>query len=57
MSKTGAELAVSLLLPFGSTCLIVVVLTHVAEALHIFSSMGWVTSILCAPFLESFCFR
>jgi hypothetical protein len=41
MSKTGAELAVPLLLLFGSTCLIVVVLTHVAEALHIFPSMGW----------------
>jgi hypothetical protein len=39
--KTGVELATRLLLLFGSTCLIVVVLTHVAEALHIFPSMGW----------------
>jgi hypothetical protein len=38
--KTGVELAMLLLLLFGSTCLIVVVLTHVAEALHIFPSMG-----------------
>ena len=39
--KTGVELATLLLLLFGLTCLIVVVLTHVAEALHIFPSMGW----------------
>ena len=38
MNKPGAA-AVPLL--FGSACFIVVVLTHVAEALHIFPSMGW----------------
>jgi hypothetical protein len=26
---------------FGSFCLVVVVLTHVAEALHLLPSMGW----------------
>ena len=29
------------LLLFGSACLIVVVLTHVAEAFHILPAMGW----------------
>ena len=29
------------LLLFGSACLIIVVLTHVAEAFHILPSMGW----------------
>jgi hypothetical protein len=29
------------LLLFGSACLIMVVLTHVAEAFHILPSMGW----------------
>jgi hypothetical protein len=38
MNKPGAA---GVLLLFGSACLIVVVLTHVADALHIFSSMGW----------------
>jgi hypothetical protein len=33
--------AAGVLLLFGSASLIVVVLTHVAEALHIFPSMGW----------------
>jgi hypothetical protein len=33
--------AASVLLLLGSVCLIVVMLTHVAEALHIFPSMGW----------------
>jgi hypothetical protein len=55
MSKTGAELAVSLLLPFGSTCLIVVVLTHVAEALHIFSSMGWGLPDSAGHYLDLVC--
>jgi hypothetical protein len=26
---------------FGSACLLIVVLTHVAEAFHIFPAMGW----------------
>jgi formate hydrogenlyase subunit 3/multisubunit Na+/H+ antiporter MnhD subunit len=26
---------------FGAACLIIVVLTHVAEALHLFPDMGW----------------
>jgi hypothetical protein len=30
-----------LLLLFGSVCLIIVVLTHVAEAFHILPAMGW----------------
>jgi formate hydrogenlyase subunit 3/multisubunit Na+/H+ antiporter MnhD subunit len=30
-----------LFLLFGSVCLIIVVLTHVAETFHIFPSMGW----------------
>jgi hypothetical protein len=38
MNKPGAA---GVLLLLGSACLIVVVLTHVAEALHIFPSMGW----------------
>jgi hypothetical protein len=29
------------LLLLGSACLIVVMLTHIAEALHIFPSIGW----------------
>jgi hypothetical protein len=29
------------LLLAGSTCLFIVVLTHVAETFHIFSAMGW----------------
>ena len=31
----------SLLQLIGAGCLVVVVLTHVAEALHLFPSMGW----------------
>jgi hypothetical protein len=31
----------SLLQMIGAGCLMVVVLTHVAEALHLFPSMGW----------------
>src|SRR5262249_43872110 len=38
MNKPGAA---AVLLLLGSAGLIVVVLTHVAEALHIFPSMGW----------------
>ena len=38
MKKPGAA---AVLLLLGSGCLIVVVLAHVAEALHIFPSMGW----------------
>jgi hypothetical protein len=38
MNKPGAAAA---LLLIGSVCLIVVVLTHAAEAFHIFPSMGW----------------
>jgi hypothetical protein len=38
MNKPGAAVVLLLL---GSVGLIVVVLTHVAEALHIFPSMGW----------------
>lgn len=30
-----------LILAAGSVCLAVVVLTHVAEALHLFPGMGW----------------
>jgi hypothetical protein len=26
---------------FGATCVIIVLLTHVAERLHIFPAMGW----------------
>ena len=26
---------------FGSACLMIVVLTHIAEAFHIFPAMGW----------------
>jgi hypothetical protein len=26
---------------FGSACLVIVVLTHVAEAFHLFPAMGW----------------
>ena len=39
MKKSGAA---RVLLLLGSACLVVVVLTHVAEACHIFPSMGWV---------------
>jgi hypothetical protein len=31
----------ALLQLFGACCLIIVVLTHIAEALHIWPSMGW----------------
>jgi hypothetical protein len=30
-----------LLLLFGAACLVIVMLTHVAEAFHIFPAMGW----------------
>jgi hypothetical protein len=30
-----------LLLLCGAVCLLIVVLTHIAEAFHIFPSMGW----------------
>jgi formate hydrogenlyase subunit 3/multisubunit Na+/H+ antiporter MnhD subunit len=30
-----------LLLLFGSACLIIVVLTHIAEAFHLLPMMGW----------------
>ncbi len=36
----GRSTAARLLL-LGAACLVVVVLTHVAEALHIFAFMGW----------------
>jgi hypothetical protein len=32
---------VRIFLLFGSACLLMVVLTHVAEAFHIFPTMGW----------------
>jgi hypothetical protein len=35
--KTGARL----LLMVGSACLLIVVLTQIAEAFHIFPAMGW----------------
>jgi hypothetical protein len=30
-----------LLLLFGTACLLIVILTHVAEAFHVFPAMGW----------------
>jgi hypothetical protein len=46
------------LLLFGFACLTVMVFTHVAEGLHLFSGMGWGLpnspghySILSAPYL------
>jgi hypothetical protein len=38
---SGCSTATRLLL-LGAACLIVVVLTHVAEALQVFAFMGWV---------------
>ena len=47
----------------GAGCLVVIVLTHVCEALHLFSSMHWglsmvavITSFPGALFLVSVCF-
>jgi formate hydrogenlyase subunit 3/multisubunit Na+/H+ antiporter MnhD subunit len=36
----GRSIGVRLLL-LGAACLVIVVLTHVAEALHVFTFMGW----------------
>jgi hypothetical protein len=41
LSVLTSQLVAGLLLIFGSACLIIVVLTHVAEAFHILPSMGW----------------
>jgi hypothetical protein len=40
-SERRSHLVAGLLLIFGSACLIIVVLTHVAEAFHILPFMGW----------------
>jgi hypothetical protein len=54
----------SLLQLFGGRCLMLVVLTHFAEALHLFPWMHWglehsvvITSICGVLFLVSRCFR
>jgi hypothetical protein len=39
--KTRSPAFTAGLFGLGSVCLIVVVLTHVAEAFHIFPAMGW----------------
>jgi preprotein translocase subunit SecG len=42
MAKERSGTTIWLLLQLiGAVCLIIVVLTHVAESLHIFPAMGW----------------
>jgi formate hydrogenlyase subunit 3/multisubunit Na+/H+ antiporter MnhD subunit len=39
--RSRLKMAATLVGGIGLICLVIVVLTHVAEALHIFPSMGW----------------